>query len=317
MKNLRELRIFLVLLVCLPSARAADDSSGLRSAVLRMMDQARSHKPIEGLSEVQLKQGDPREILALLAPYEKDPTWEVRRLALLYAVRLAEVHPLPSVRQEVVRRLVESAISHSVSDELTWLKKFTASDFDERSKHVVRQALSEPEDRTGGDVSVWICGLANMQDQLSRLKELTIDEVQYQAEADKIGDKKWYLTTGWVARLARARMGVREEIAKCIQLAEREQDATERVLRILPQIGYIRQREAIEYLRRYLESSDRLPAVKPTASGEMYASRVMHIFAVSLEGYPVKQKAARNYTDQEIELCRKWMANKANWNIIR
>ncbi len=68
-------------------------------------------------------------------------------------MQLAEVHPLPSVRQEVTKQLVESAISHSVSGELRWLEKFTAIDFDERSKALVRQRLAEPEDRAGGDVS--------------------------------------------------------------------------------------------------------------------------------------------------------------------
>ena len=43
----------------------------------------------------------------------------------------------------------------------------------------------------------------------------------------------------------------------------------------------------------------------------------MHILAESIQGYPVNQKRARNYTEEEIELCRKWMADKANWKIIR
>ena len=301
-----------------PSSSGLGGQDQIANILSQRMNEARSNQPTEQrISKAQWQAADPGRVLVLLSAYQRDSSWAVRHLALVYATQLAEAHPLPWVKQEVTKRLVESAIAHSVSGELRWLERFTAMDFDERSKGLIRQALAKPEDRTGGDVSVWICGLANMQDQLPRLKELTIDEMQYQAEADKIGDKKWYFTTGWAARLACARMGVREDIAKCIQLAESEQDATERVLRILPQIGYVRQPEAIEYLRKYLESSERLPPTNPGMPGELYASRVMHIFAESLEDYPVRQKPAGNYTEEEIDLCRRWMASKANWKIIR
>jgi len=308
----------LLLLVRLPGAIVAAEPWDIKATLSRMMSEARSNTPFQTPSEEQLRDADPQRVLDFLAPYEKDSSWLVRRLALSQAVRVATIHPESQIRQQVVERLVEATLSRSVPGAREWLRRFRASEYNDRSKDLIREALARVNRGVvGGDRAVWLCGSANIRDQLPRLKGLLIDEIQYQAEAKRSGDKKWYLTTGWAARLARARMGVEEDIERCIELAEAEQDADERVLRILPQIGTIRRPRAVEYLRRYLDSDERLAPVKPTGLGGLYASRVMHIFAESLEDYPVKQKAARNYTEEEIQICREWMGVRANWKIIR
>ncbi|MCH8120533.1 MAG: hypothetical protein IIC00_12485 [Planctomycetes bacterium] len=274
------------------------------------------------ISNTQLKAADPQHVLSLLAPYERDESRAVRRLAHLYGVRLAGLQPRPEVRQEVTARLVKVLVTPN-SDlspaPYKWLLSFTEKDFSNNTKAVIRQTLDKDNPNHGligirGVVR--ICGVANIREELPHLKGLLIDELAYQAKADKTHNKKWYLTVGWAARLARARMGIKEDIVRCIELAEAEQDSTERVLRILPQIGYIRQPEAIKYLQKYLESKKRLPSVKATVLGELYASRVMHILAESLISYPVKKKEARNYTQEEINLCRKWMSEQTKWVII-
>lgn len=259
------------------------------------------------ITDDELRRADPNQVLAMLAPYERHSEWLVRRTAFILMARVAAVHPADPIRQEVVARLTDSVFSGSGHNEGPLLMGFTASDFDDRSRNIIRQALAR---ENVGILTVRLCGVANIQDQLPRLETLLIDPNMRHSS-------KWYFTLGWNARLARARMGVKEDIRRCIELAESEQDETERILRILPQIGYIRRPEAIEYLRRYLESSKRLPPTNPGMLGELYASRVMHIFAESLQGYPVEQRPAGNYTEQEIELCRRWMANRANWRIVR
>lgn len=270
------------------------------------------------ITDEQLKEADPHKVLALLAPYEKDSEWPVRHMTHYYIFRVANIHPTTQVRQEVAKRLVEAEINGTDRGACRLLMDFAAKDFNEQSKALIRQALVHANKGVvGGDPSVWLCGVANMKDQLPVLKEFLIDEVAYSNDPNMKHFPKWYYTTCWSARLARARMGVKEDIQKCIELAEAEQDSTERVLRILPQIGYIRQPEAIKYLHKYLESKKRLPPINPIHPGELYASRVMHILAKSLRNYPVKRKKARNYTQEEIDLCRKWMSEQTKWVIIR
>jgi len=273
----------------------------------------REYPPEIKITDEDLRRADPNQVLAALEPYARDTVWGVRHTAAFYMVQVATVHPTMRVRQEVVRWLMDLVYSGNGHNESPLLMGFTAKDFGDKAKNTIRQAMAKER---VGVLTVQLCGMANIQEELPRLKTLLMDEAAYIADPSRRDFPKWYYTLGWRARLARARMGVKEDIACCIELAEGEENATDRVLLILPQIGYIRQPEAIEYLRNYLESSERLPPIDGMP-GELYASRVMHILAETLQGYPVKRNPARGYTDQEIAICRKWMADKTNWRIIR
>jgi hypothetical protein len=304
----------LFLLACAnPSLASNGETISKVKASIESM-RIRENQPEIKITDEDLRRADPNQVLAVLAPYARDTVWGVRHTAAVYMVQIATIHPTTGIRQEVVRWLIDLVYSGNGHNEGPLLMGFTAKDFDDKARNTIRQALAKER---VGILTVQLCGVANIQEELPRLETLLIDEAAYIADPSRRDFPMWYYTLGWRARLARARMGVKEDIARCIELAESERNATDRVLRVLPQIGYIRQPEAIEYLRKYLESSERLPPTNPGARGERYASRVMHILAESLEGYPVKPKLGGRYTDQEIEICRKWMADKANWKIIR
>ena len=113
-------------------------------------------------------------------------------------------------------------------------------------------------------------------------------------------------------------MGVQEDIDRCLELVEGEDDEVERVLRLLDDVGYIRQPAAIKYLRRYLNSEGRLPPQSgPSDPGQKYASFVMSILADCLSNYPVKKDEGHSYKQEEIDLCRQWMAQQTSWKIRR
>jgi hypothetical protein len=276
-----------------------------------------SSKKYYEITDEKLKNADPQKLLALLAKYNSNKSYSVRRLALLYTVQIANVHPTEDIRKEVTYRLV-SALTAPLDpnanlkpDVYKWLLTFTKDDFNESSKEMLHNALAKNMPDPG---VMKICGVADMKEELPRLKELiTIDEIQYMND-DSIMRKiwPWYNTRGWTARLARARMGVKEDIIKCIELAESEADVNVRVDRILPNIGYVRQPEAIEYLKKYLESDGYIPP-----PGQSYASLTVHILSVSLSNFPVKQSSSRNYSQEDIDLCRKWMSEQKEWEIIR
>lgn len=204
-----------------------------------------------------------------------------------------------------------------------WLLTFRAEDFSDESKALIRQSLAKERPSRG---IVLICGVACMEDQLPILEKMLIDELKHQSEVDKqrIG-LPWYYTTGWSARLARARMGVKEDITKCLQLVETVENLDRRVITLLRDVGYIRQPQAIEHLQKYLESDKRLSPVSPPVPGNPVASYVLDILIDCLKDFPVARKLGRGYKWEQIEQARKWMTEqkqklaqeKKQWDIIR
>lgn len=295
----------------------ADIEALIRATIEERRIPAQDVKTEVKITDEHLKTANPQELLALLANYDKDPSSSVRQLAFLYEVRVATLHPRIEIRQEVVNRLVKALVepnSNVSPHPYRWLLSFTEGDFDNSTKEIIRNALAKDSPQAS---VMRICGVANIKEELPRLERFLIDEVAYMNDPSMRHFPKWYYTLGWSARLARARMGVKEDIAKCIELAEAEKDSDERVLRILPDIGYIRQPEAIRYLQKYLESDKRLPSESPDILGEPYASYVMDILIDSLESFPIEKKAGRGYSSDQIKIARKWMSEQSEWKIIR
>jgi hypothetical protein len=265
----------------------------------------------------QLKTSDPCQVLKILEKYENDPCRWVREQAYRYEVRLANLQPKPEIRREVTARLVKACFDPNLgmhNHALKWLLSFKEEDFTDATKAAILQVLTKRGAWEQYMASL-ICGVANVHEALPHLKGLLIDELEFKSH-EKEYYRKWYHTLGWQARLARARMGVKEDIDKCIELAEAEDDLDARVTVLMHDIGYIRQPEAIKYIQKYLESNERILPTNPGALGEPVASYVIDILAECLRDFPVKS-GGRRYKPEEIELCRKWMTEQKEWKIIR
>ncbi|MFH0910900.1 MAG: hypothetical protein V1918_05290 [Planctomycetota bacterium] len=283
-----------------------------------IMDQARRQEGGIILDEQLLKTAAPQRVLAVLAQYEKDPSEGVQYLTYHYYQELARLHPSLEVRQAVVDRFTELLTDESFdwwSGVAGWMgDNCRASDFSEASRERLRRAVP----MRGGKV-IRLYGVADMQDMLPYLQGLLIDEEAYRAsyEAGGLAGGLWYGTDSWQARLTRARLGVQEDIQKCLQLVESEKDEDRRVLRLLPDVGYIRQPAAIEYLKRYVYSEERLPRVKETAPGSPYAAYAIHVLCDALNNFPIRKDDGIGYTDDELVLCRQWLAEQTQWDIRR
>lgn len=239
----------------------------------------------------------------------------------MYEVRLARLQPRPEIRQEVTARLVKACFDPNSGmhhHTFKWLLAFGEADISATTKEFILQSLTKLHGETERHMrAVLICGVANIREALPRLEELLIDELEYKSSHQEDYHIKWFHTVGWQARLARARMGVQEDINRCIELAEAEENFDHRVTVLLHDLGYIHQPETIDYLRRYLNSDRRLPPTNPDALGEPCSHYVMNIIAESLNNYPIERREGRHYTQEEIELCREWMAKQTKWEIIR
>lgn len=274
---------------------------------------------INGINHQRLKTDDPCQILEILGKYENDPCWPVRKLAYLYEVELANLQPTKEIRHEVSKRLVNALIdpnSGLSGDASSWLLTFREGDFSVESKKRIKDALLTKE-RPGIGL-IKIAGVAGTKETLPRLGELLIDEDVYRNNPNPNNQiRKWYYAVGWNARLARARMGIKGDIEKCIRLVDSEPHRGIGALTPLNDIGYIRQPEAIEFLKSYVFSDETIGQVELTVPGEPVASYVMGILTDCLENFPIKKKEQRGYTQEEIELFRKWMSEQKEWKIIR
>ena len=234
-----------------------------------------------------------------------------------YEVHLANLHPEHKIRQEVVNRLIKIFFdpnSDLDGQACTWLLSFREKDFADSAKMAIRKEMAA---KKLGKGIVLVCGVANIQDQLPCLKELLIDEVVYSKDPNKRYFPKWYFTLGWSARLALARMGVQEDIEKCLTMVDTVTDAHTKATILFHDVAYIRRPEAMEYLRKNFLSDARLSPTNPGVLGEPVSNYLMSVLADCLSNFPVKRKEARNYTKEEVDLCRKWMSEQTKWDIIR
>ncbi|MBN2181412.1 MAG: hypothetical protein JW715_05825 [Sedimentisphaerales bacterium] len=278
----------------------------------------RENPPEIKITDEQLKAADPNKLLDILAPYEEDTESFVRSVTHINIVKIANLHPdNTKVRQEVVRRLTEATYNRNDKPAGRLLMTFTAKDFSEPSKALIRQAMDNVNTGVvGGSLCVWLCGIADLQEEMPRLEKLMINEVAYNKDPNMRYAPKWYYTTGWAARLARARMGVKEDIEICVSLIEEEIDKNNN-FQLLDKLGYIRRPEAIKSLKKYLDSDKRLPRINENTPGSPYADYVLDILIDSLENFPIEKKPGRGYRSEQIETARKWMSKQSKWIIRR
>jgi hypothetical protein len=318
--------LLLVFASAAAASASAADPNDVCSRLLKHLNQTRSGEVISVIVSVEeLKRADPQRVLSLLAEYEKDAHLGVRHSVYYYEYAIATAHPQPEVRHEVGERLVRAVVDPNDrrmrAKATKFVLSFTSEDFSDAAKGMLRSALLRKNVHFS---EVLVCGVADMKEQLGQLQALVIDELAYAEEAKRTGNKEWYYTTGWAARLARARMGVTEDIERCIKLVDDEIEqggyfegrVGTPVTQLLRDIAYIRQAPAIEYLQRQLGSSRKLWGAHGDPS-EPVASYVLDLLADCLKDFPIEKRPGRWYSPEEIEQVQNWMGQQKPWNIIR
>ena len=270
-----------------------------------------------------VKEADPNRLLRFLRPYATSEDVAVRSHALGLEVRVAELHPSSEVRQKVVQSLVSGLIGKRETDRALRRKyrgllcEFSQQDF---TKVASAAILNDLQANKPTDDVILVSGVAQLKEALPVLEKLLFDEVAYRSDPKMRHFSKWYHRIGWDARLARARMGIKQDIERCIALIEEEIDGNKQWW-LLDHLGYIRQPEAIESLKGYFLSNLRLPPTNPGMEGEAYSNYLMPILEDSLLNWPVRstpiQRSARVYSEEQIQLCKEWMAEQTEWRIRR
>ena len=262
-----------------------------------------------GAVSADILSADSKRVLDLLRRYEGDRSANVRHFAYSLGWQIAQSDRNPDIRKTVTARLIHALTD---SDPLVWqhasknLLTFGREDFAGLSKAGLQQLLAQKNPRRE---VVRIAGVADLREELPRLKNLLIDEVAFQAREHS---GRWYGTVGWAARLSRARMGVKEDIVRTIELIEAETDDVVRVTVLLSDLGYIGQPEAITVLGKYLQEEKRLPAYKRGTPGTKYAQYALDVLTDSVAEFPVGRKYVGGYTNEDIAVARSWVRKRGN-----
>lgn len=246
----------------------------------------------------------PKLSLDMLSRYTEHHNSKVREYAYTYIWQVGYNSDNRNIRNNATSLLV-NAIENSdkfVRKNLfNRLVTFDVNDFTQPSINMV-QSLVEKIELSPEFIRVF--GILELHNEAMWLESLLIDEKNHTG--------KWYGKIAWSARLARARMGILDDIKQAINLVDEEQDHVVRVTLLLDDLIYTRQSEAILYVAGYLDSELRLPRIKENVPGTPYAQYAMDILVRHLPDCPVKRNGSYNfnYSKEEIRQISDWLKNK-------
>ena len=161
--------------------------------------------------------------------------------------------------------------------------------------------------------------LPQNSDDVTQLRELAAGDIEEPSTG------RWYGTSQWKALIRLAQLGDRNAAEKVVNVARRQAAGAGtgiskgfvEVLVILEHVASIRQPEAVEFLKEYLDSNERLPDLDGGVPGTLIAQRAAVLLAPILEDFPVKRAYETDYTIEDIQTCRKWMnQHKGQWKIM-
>jgi len=288
---------------------SSGEPEDLKVELQKRMEMLRDHHKAIGIKELLETYG--YQVVPAAEPYLWDSELGVR----LGATRLIRRAGLMSTdkleRQSVVEKLLDYGLKNperkdGIFDDLL---SFRAADYSERAKKVLEGKVKASPDY----MTVLLVGAADVNSALPVLRRI-VDEVNEPLEPFRIDNRKRTHSLAFAALMARARMGVKEDIQRCIELVESHPDEGFRVIVLLKRISYIRQPEVVQYLKKYL-FMDKIEPGAETQLRMTYAQRAARALARMLRGFPGKRDGVAG--PKTMERCRKWMSEQTKWVIIR
>ena len=325
----------------------------IRTILSMCMDQVRQRhtgRECNEFERVRTEHGT--AMLTYLEEYLADPCSRVRWHAYRSVMLLGLDANDPQARQKIVTRLVMGVRDDAYNSGylVRWLLQFTSTNFSEASRQVVRdvlvRAMADARTKPREDI-ILLAGVADLKSELPRLKQF-IDEqevilkerhqkhLEYWREIieglpdtnnmpaflprrkrfeKQLKKQYWQSSLVWAALRARARMGIKEDIARCIELVGSHPDEDYRVGWLLKELSYVRQPEVVDYLHKYLKSEKVRESKGPDTVVGTYAQHAAKALAQMLRGFPGRKDIGGD--KDTIELRRKWMAEQKQWEIIR
>ncbi len=221
---------------------------------------------------------------------------------------------VPAQRQQAVDKLLRHVLKHRKDGGIEDLLAFKAADF---SKPTKQKIINQLETLPNYDL-ILLVGAADANSALPKLKTI-VDNAKEPLRPFKLPGRKKSHRLAFAALMSRARMGVKEDIQRCIQIVESHEDEDFRVGTLLKRLSYVRQPEVVEYIKGYLF----MDKVEPGSGGDIipttYAQRAAIALNEMLKDFPGTGDATIPFNTLEgwTAYMRDWMNKQQKWNIIR
>lgn len=311
--HLRNLFLFVFLYALSAGQEVYSQSNDVDGTVRQLMQEARNGKGVTLKDTLLGKVTDEkkRQIFKALKPYNHDDSEKVRFAAQSLEFEIAQTTENLEINQQVVDVLSKGISDHSslISHQaIKFLFDFEEKNFTSFAKLLITTQIKKDKDIDPNLVK--LAGVAGIEALKADLRRV-IQEFSMRDSAPEFG--RWYGTVGWAANLALARLGERDAISYVIQKVGSEPDALVTVTRLLEDVAYIRQPEAVKFVEDYLYSEKRFPALFDGDEGGKISQQAVFQLAKMIENFPLAARSG--YNENEIELARTWMRAHANYVI--
>jgi hypothetical protein len=182
-----------------------------------------------------------------------------------------------------------------------WLCDFSSNDFSENSRAAL---IVLPYARNGRIIRV--IGIA----EVNSVRE-TIEHIS-QNNSVFLSSTQWHQSPEWAALLVLARWGDKNAMVQVLDKIRKVSDYIVLGTKLFPDLAYTRQNEAFDALRTYVNSQERLPALKETVPGTPLAYYAASASASQLRNFPI---AADNIDVSDLPQIRTWMNSQKIWQV--
>jgi len=283
-----------------------------------------------------IDQYDANSVVAQAIQLTKDPNETTKKFGYTLLGYAGYEHDAPHIRKPIVQAFVgglkNKGIAHSCAKSLMNYRK---RDFSKEAKASLKQHFEEvlstgSHSRHVKNV-ILLIGVADMQTEVDRLQAI-IDQIDEPLRY-KHKSKQW-MGGAITALKAKARMGDKDAIQQCISMVDSVSDEDYKVETLLKQLEYIRQPEAVEYIKQFLYSDKVPPQLSHDAFELPYSHRAIANLQKMIVGFPTWRESYNAYkhkrgTDLEFskkrvkfadyypEYCRQWIEAQTSIEIIR
>lgn len=253
--------------------------------------------------------GNEWQVLKFIKQYENDPHEGVRSYVRMLRAKLARQTADTVLRQQIIESFVEDCllpygdISQYVCERLQYYQQ---QDFSPRAKQLMLAVFNKGQYERK---FLLVCGVAQVKQLIPKLKKIA-------QGFDRTKDD-WQGTIAWYASLALLRMGASANVEAMITAVELEANEVYRIGTLLRFIAYTRHPDCIKLMRKYLESSARLPSMRESLVppvkeefGMPHNRYALHYLARYMDNFPVKYDDAISYSEEQLETARAYFKKK-------
>ena len=296
--------------ILLTSPVFSQSKNDIDKELTRVMEAARADNSLMFSSKL-ITEKSADIILQSLAPYYSDSVVLVRSKAYNLAKKAGLKATDINIRQNAVVTLTrgckdkDSGISGMVSRYLT---EYLQSDFNDEAKNNIGNLLEGHPAHF--DRIIKLVGFVQLKEKENRLFDILYTDSLLSKSAK------------WAVHLAIARMGNEAEVAYCVSKVSRYPLNDDVVYELLPDLIYVRQKAAIDYLVTALNEDGKNCSSPDPASDDniICGYRIMEYLAPVVKDFPLTVGPSGDIQNvkypEALELARKWFEENKEYGLI-